>query len=171
MPRVICRVTTLQIMTTQASRTRARERRSPHRAVGVATALCLGAAAMTSALAQADPSAERTRIDHTTAGALDDAQRAYDEGRWETAYRTFATLADVGYADAARIAWLMHRHGPSLYRTVLPASDAQRLRWQHLSATVVPLPFRSMSMLASQPVAGIDPSRRPATAGTRQPRR
>jgi hypothetical protein len=158
-------------MTTRHPEPAQRERRSPRRAVGLATALCLGAAATASALAQADPAAERTRIDRATADALDDAQRAYDEGRWEAAYRTFAALADVGDAEAARIAWLMHRHGPSLYRTVLPASDAQRLRWQHLSATVVPLPFRSTvdcwhgsrGRHRSVPTAG--------RAGARQPRR
>jgi len=157
-------------MTTTASRNDERGRCSPRRVVGVAAAFCLGAAATASAGAQTDPSAERAGVGHAR-GALDEAQRAYEEGRWEAAYRAFAVLADLGDAEAARIAWLMHHHGLPLYRTVLPASDAQRLRWQHLSATVAPLPFRSMATLAWQPLADVDPPRRPAAAGTDQPRR
>ena len=132
-------------MTTTASRTRDRERRSPRGAVGIAGVQHLGAATTASAFAPVDSSAGRSALPRAATGALDDARRAYDEGRWEVAYRTFAALADGGDAEAARVAWLMHRHGPSLYRTVLPASETQRLRWQRFSASVVPLPFRSMS--------------------------
>jgi len=139
--------------------------------IGVAAALCLGAAATASAHAQVGSPAERASLDGITAGALEDAQRAYEEGRWAAAYRAFAALADVGDAEAARVAWLMHRHGASLYRTALPASDAQRLHWQRISATVVPLPFRPMSTLAFQATAETDPSHPPAGAGTDQPRR
>ena len=157
-------------MTTTASRNPERGRSSPRHVVGVAAAFCLGAAATASAGAKSDPSAERVGVGHA-ASALDEAQRAYEEGRWAVAYHALAALADVGHPEAARIAWLMHRHGLPLYRTVLPASDAQRLRWQHLSATVAPLPFGSMATLAWQPVADVDPPRRPAAAGTDQPRR
>ena len=122
---------------------------------GVAAALCVGALAVPGAVGQTEP-----RIDDAgtgrTAGALDTAQQAYEEGRWEAACRQFAALADGGDAEAARIAWLMHRHGLPLYRSVLPASDAQRVRWQHLSATVAPMPFRPTSTWAWQPVVDVD---------------
>jgi len=137
----------------------------------LAAALCLGTAATGSAHAQAAPAAERSNADPVAADAIDRAHGAYDEGRWEAAYRNFAALADGGDVEAARIAWLMHRHGPALYRTALPASDAQRVRWQQISATVVPLPFRSASTLAWQRAAGADPSRLPADAGANPARR
>src|SRR4051812_21753325 len=117
------------IMTTATARRRERTNRPTHRAAGFAAALCLGTAAAGSAHAQAAAAAERSNAEPVAADAFDRAHGAYDEGRWEAAYRTFAVLADGGNTEAARIAWLMHRHGPALYRTALPASDAQRMRW------------------------------------------
>ena len=158
-------------MTTTASRIDdERARRSPRRVAGIAAAVCVGALAATGAVAQTEPRVDDAGVGRT-AGALDAARQAYEDGRWEAAYRQLAALADDGDAEAARIAWLMHRHGLPLYRTVLPASDAQRLRWQHLSAKVTPLPFRSMSTWAFQPVVDVDPSRIPAAAGIDPTRR
>jgi hypothetical protein len=65
----------------------------------------------------------------------------------------------------------MHRHGLPLYRTVLAASEPQRIRWQQFSGAVAPLPFRPMSTWAWQPAVDVDPSRRPAAAGIDPPRR
>ena len=158
-------------MTTATARSRERTTRPTRRAVGFAAALCLGTAATGSAHAQATPAAERSSAAPVAADAFDRAHDAYDEGRWEAAYRTFAALADGGDAEAARIAWLMHRHGPALYRTALPASDTQRVRWQQISAAAVPLPFRSTSTLAWQRAADADPSHLTANAGATHPRR
>ena len=158
-------------MTTTASRIRDRRaRRSPHRLAGVAAALCVGALAATGAAAQGEPRVGDAGVGRT-AGALEAAQHDYEEGRWEAAYRQFAALADGGDAEAARVAWLMHRHGLALYRTALPASESQRIGWQRLSGTVAPLPVRPTSTWARQPVADVDPSRRPAAAGIDPPRR
>jgi hypothetical protein len=158
-------------MTTTASRIRdERAPRSPRGVAGVAAALCVGALAATGAVAQGEPRADDAGVGRT-ADALEAAQHAYEEGRWEAAYRQFAALADDGDAEAARVAWLMHRHGLPLYRTVLPASEPQRIRWQQLSGAVAPLPFRPMSTWAWQPAVDVDPSRRPAAAGIDPPRR
>ena len=138
-------------MTPATERNRERTRRTTGRAAGWATALCLGTAATGIAQAQTAPTADReTAGPVVAADAFGQAHGAYDHGRWEAAYRTFAALADSGDAEAARIAWLMHRHGLALYRTALPASDAQRARWQQISATAVPLPFRSASTFAQR---------------------
>lgn len=158
-------------MTPATDRSPERTTRRPGHALGLAIALCLGSSATGVVRAQAGPTVERQESAPAAAAASDGAHRAYEQGRWEAAYSTFAALADSGDAEAARIAWLMHRHGPALYRTELPASDAQRARWQQISATAVPLPFRSASMLAWQHADDAGSSRVPAVAGADNPRR
>jgi hypothetical protein len=58
----------------------------------------------------------------------------YERGHWPEAFAAFATLADLGEAEAARIAVLMWRFGPALYRTEFSASPDQIQRWVRLAA-------------------------------------
>ena len=152
-------------MTTATDRTRARTCRSTCAAAGWATALCLGSTATGIAVAHEAPAADRSSGELVRTDAHDQAQLAYDDGRWRAACERFAARADGGHAEAARIAWPMHRHGPALYRTRLAASDAQRDRWQQISAAAVPLPFRSASARAWQRAADADSGRVPAEVG------
>ena len=92
-------------------------------------ALCL--AALVPALpvhaasdAQAAPQV-RTNEDADFAAGLE----AYERNHWYAAFATFARLADSGHPAAARIAVLMWRNGPALYRTDFAASPAQVERW------------------------------------------
>ncbi len=61
--------------------------------------------------------------------AFESAQALYDKGHHTQAYGRFAELADAGHAEASRIAWLMHRHGPRLYGQSFPATPYQQLSW------------------------------------------
>lgn len=63
----------------------------------------------------------RTTEDSDFAAALE----AYERNHWYAAFATFARLADAGHPAAARIAVLMWRNGPALYRTDFAASPAQ----------------------------------------------
>jgi hypothetical protein len=60
---------------------------------------------------------------------IDAAHEAYAQGHYDRAYAGFSRLADAGHADAARIAWLMHRHGERLYGRPFEATPYQQLNW------------------------------------------
>ena len=65
---------------------------------------------------------------------FDAAREAYEVGHYRSAFDTFASLADQGHCDAARIATQMARWGRPLYAQTLTVS-AERLRqWQSLQA-------------------------------------
>jgi len=66
--------------------------------------------------------------------AFNDAMAQYSDCRWADAYSRFAVLAEQGHAEAARIALLMLRHGPSLYRHEWTGSPAQVAQWAALAA-------------------------------------
>jgi hypothetical protein len=69
---------------------------------------------------------------------LDAARLAYEECHWMEAFDAFATLADSGQPEAARVAVLMWRQGPTLYRTAFRAdADAVR-RWSLLATASIP---------------------------------
>lgn len=53
----------------------------------------------------------------------------YERCHWHQAYTLLAMLADEGHAQAARMALLMHSHGPTMYGLDFPAPSAQRERW------------------------------------------
>lgn len=76
--------------------------------------------------------------------AFNDAMAQYSDCRWADAYSRFAVLAEQGHAEAARIALLMLRHGPALYRHEWSGSPAQVTRWATLAA-------RSLARLKSAP--------------------
>jgi hypothetical protein len=89
-----------------------------------ALALCIGVAlagAVVWANAQASPPKH-----------FDDAMLEYEVGHYAQAYAGFATLADQGHAEAARLAWQMWRYGPQLYHQRFVAEPAQLSRWQRL---------------------------------------
>lgn len=58
----------------------------------------------------------------------------YEHGHWREAFAAFAALADRCETEPARIAVLMWRHGPMLYRAEFDASREQIQRWAQLAA-------------------------------------
>ena len=65
---------------------------------------------------------------------FDRAVAAYEASHWPEAFAAFAELAGRGHADAARIATLMWRHGPALYRVSFRAREEQLNRWLDVAA-------------------------------------
>lgn len=53
----------------------------------------------------------------------------YDVQRFGTAFDLLARLADAGHHEAARIALLMHVHGPRLYWQRFEVDAARRAQW------------------------------------------
>lgn len=78
-----------------------------------------------------------------TAAADDDrflaAMRLYHDSHYGAAYQRLAELADGGHAESARIALLMRRFGPSLYRSHWSATALQVQRWLQLASRSPPL--------------------------------
>ena len=70
----------------------------------------------------------------TTASLLELAATDYERGHWREAFAAFSALADRCEAEPARIAVLMWRHGPALYRIEFSASREQLQRWAQLAA-------------------------------------
>jgi len=54
----------------------------------------------------------------------------YGDGHWSAAFGRFAALAERGHPDAARIALMMVRYGPELYRSAWTVTPGQLVRWQ-----------------------------------------
>ena len=80
-------------------------------------------------------SAAQTSIAQPMAGVSErfaEALAAYERNHWREAHRLLVLLADDGHAEAARMALLMWRHGPSLYGQPFAASAAQVERWTRL---------------------------------------
>lgn len=75
---------------------------------------------------------------------LGDAQALYDGGQHAQAYSAFATLADCGHREAARIALQMRQAGPALYGRAFMAGPNQLQRWR--------------GTLARPPAAGAEPA-------------
>ncbi len=71
------------------------------------------------------------------AAATDDdfiaAMRLYHDDRYTSAFGKLATLADSGHQESARIALLMLRHGPGLYRSQWSATREQVQLWLQLA--------------------------------------
>lgn len=86
---------------------------APALAVAVAAALVVAAGAA---------SAEGDR--------LEQARAEYDVGHYETAFATFAALADEGHCEAARIATDMARLGRTLYPVAFTVDTERLQRWQ-----------------------------------------
>ena len=67
------------------------------------------------------------------------AMRLYHDDRYAAAYGRLMELADEGHAEAARIALLMLRFGPTLYRSPWSASQEQILHWLALASRRQPV--------------------------------
>lgn len=65
-------------------------------------------------------------------GRFEAAMQQYDDSHYGAAYEQFASLADQGHDEAARIALLMARFGPQLYGHQWPASAEQKAHWQQV---------------------------------------
>jgi hypothetical protein len=72
----------------------------------------------------------------------DAARDEYEIGHFQLAFAEFATLADRGHCDAARMALQMLRHGKPLYATEFQAAPERVQRWQQLPACGVALARR-----------------------------
>jgi hypothetical protein len=70
----------------------------------------------------------------TTASLSELAATDYERGHWREAFAGFSALADSGEPEPARIAVLMWRYGPKLYRISFAASPEQLQRWSQLAA-------------------------------------
>jgi hypothetical protein len=63
-----------------------------------------------------------------------EAMDLYEMGKWSSAYERLAVLADNRHAEAARIALLMYRFGPTLYGVESSASKEQVERWARIAS-------------------------------------
>lgn len=72
--------------------------------------------------------AESGTVDVTDVGFAQ-AMSDYEDNRWQQAFDQFASMADQGNGQAARMAWLMWRHGPELFDRGFFATAMQRQRW------------------------------------------
>ena len=87
-------------------------------------------AALVSLAASASHAQARAQAyDPTPAAVWGQALKSYQQGRWSSAYGSFAQLADLGHPDSARIALFMLRYGPRLYATPWSASPTQIEEW------------------------------------------
>lgn len=69
------------------------------------------------------------------ADAFDDALAQYETCHWPQAYAAFARLADAGDARAARVALLMHAHGPRLFAQAFEVKAVRLEHWRDLGAS------------------------------------
>jgi len=63
------------------------------------------------------------------------AMELYHQARYAAAYGRLIQLADDGHAKAARVALLMLRHGPALYRSQWTATPQQMRDWLDLASS------------------------------------
>lgn len=62
------------------------------------------------------------------------AMSRYERCHWHQAFTLFAMLADECHAQAARMALLMHSHGPTLYGLEFASAPERRDRWLSAAA-------------------------------------
>jgi len=67
----------------------------------------------------------------------DTAHVDYEIGHYEQAFAVFASLADEGHCDAARLAQQMVRYGRPLYAVDFKVAPERLQRWQQLPACPV----------------------------------
>lgn len=94
------------------------------------------------------------------AGASEDrdyanAVQSYAAGRTSEAFGQFASLANRGDSDAARIALFMHAHGPQLYGKHWDALPQQIGKWGNLAKNTAQArsgqPFDASALQQSPP--------------------
>lgn len=83
----------------------------------LSAALALAATTCQAALPEAPPA------------PLEEALMLYETSHWQAAFEAFARLADAGDPEAARIAFLMSRHGRDLYGQSFTVTATQVRRW------------------------------------------
>jgi hypothetical protein len=67
------------------------------------------------------------------------AQADYEIGHFDRAFTVFASLADEGHCDAARLAQQMARYGRPLYASEFKVAPDRLARWQRLPGCPVRL--------------------------------
>ena len=92
-----------------------------------------------------EPPAARTTVDGPVSGSNPEMDRwfvkamnLYHAGRYGAAYGNLWQLADEGHADAARMALMMLRLGPTLYAAQWAASADQIEHWSALASKSQP---------------------------------
>lgn len=99
----------------------------------IATALCLGALIGSgSAPAQASRATvalSQAAADHDLRDRFDEAMLAYERNQWSLAFMLLSNLADLGHAEASRVALQMWRYGPALYGSSFVATSQQVANW------------------------------------------
>jgi hypothetical protein len=96
----------------------------------LAALLCATAFTASGAADCRDDAAMPTAAEQAVSGAdFAAAMQMYERNQWPQAYAALARLADLGHAEAARIALQMWQWGPVLYRTEFAASAERRARW------------------------------------------
>jgi len=98
----------------------------PWRRVAAAAAI----AAMTAITATAGPAGDLNAT--TEQQRYDSARDQYEIGHFQVAFAEFASLADRGHCEAARMALQMLRYGKSMYATEFRVTPEQTQRWQRL---------------------------------------
>lgn len=98
--------------------------------MSIARALCIASFAALAAM----PTSAATDVDR-----FDEAMRLYHDSHYGAAYEHLAELADGGHAESARIALLMRRFGPSLYRSHWSATALQVQRWLQVASRSQPV--------------------------------
>jgi hypothetical protein len=92
-------------------------------------------ASLALALALLPATAARAQPDDGAATALE----AYERGHYAAAFALYARRAEAGDCDAARVALLMLRLGPTLYgQRFEPPSAAAPARWRLLAGATRP---------------------------------
>jgi soluble cytochrome b562 len=111
----------------------------PWRRVAAAAAAA-AMAAMTVITATAGPAGD---LNATTVQQRYDAARdQYEIGHFQVAFAEFASLADSGHCEAARMALQMLRYGKSMYATDFRVTPDQTQRWQRLLVCSIALARR-----------------------------
>ena len=90
------------------------------------------AALMVAAMAAPLPASAQSLDMAPAAGRFDAALERYEVGHYAQAFAAFASLADEGHCQAARLAGQMTRYGRTLYAMELPAAHERLERWQRL---------------------------------------
>lgn len=82
--------------------------------------------------AAAAPGPGELALDPPGRMAYERAVTAFRAQRYPTAYGVFVRLADGGHVPSARLALVMHEHGPLLFERAWYASPDQQRRWNAL---------------------------------------
>jgi hypothetical protein len=67
-------------------------------------------------------------------GRFQQAHDAYERNHWRAAFEGFASLADLGHAESARVALQMSRFGPALYGQDFETAPHRQQRWRAITA-------------------------------------